>query len=524
VTTATSAKEEAMGSPRQDITLEQRIGIGLAAAANRGVYGTVSRLARECQTSRQFIYTLEKRLIPALKEALLPRRPGPAASPLLLEIDRGHLDRSILTLAMVGHAPQRAIAECLGSILKVEPSLGYVNGVLMRAGRAASRFNGSLRLSLAEAQVGIDELYAQGKGNLVAVHPESLLILALKATERVDGGSWGGTVEEMAQRGVQIARLASDGGTAIRAMVAKLVGVAHQLDLWHALRHVGRAVGVLERAAYAAIAREEELGRKAKRLPESPMMGGVVHDDYQSARQQTLLAIERYEALRLLGVWVRQALDPIDLGTGRIRGRDECLGELQAATELMRELGVLAAKKLADYLDQAGPGLLAHVDRLQLLVEEIVGELGEEGVRHLCREWQLERGLDRGGAEDKAYRQKDYLRAHLISLLYWGNGYSGARKRVADLLGSVLRGSSLVECVNSWLRPYAELRKSLGQAFLELFTLYRNSHVFRRGKRAGASPLQLAGIQTPEGDWTDWLGLGHGQAFHRSVRSLSKAA
>ncbi len=513
-----------MGSPRQDITLEQRIGIAVTAAANRGVYGVVSSLAREYQTSRKFIYTLEKKMVSAIEEALRPQKPGAAANPFLLEIDRGHVDRSILTMAMVGHSSERAIAQCLQSILTVDLSLGYVSEVLTKASQRASEFNQALRLELPEAEVGADELYAQKKGNLIAVEPQSLLIVAAKATDRVDGASWEQTLESMAGRGVGIRRLASDGGTAIRAMMVKLIGVEHRLDLWHALRRVGRTVGVLERAAYATIAKEEDKGHKAKKMPNSPMMGGVIHEDYHRAQEETKLAIERYEALRLLAVWVREAIDPIEQGTGRIRSRQECLGELRAATELIRELKVAATKKLADYLDQAGPGLLAYVEELQALVGEIVAELGEEGVRYLCREWQLEKGLDRGRAEDKADRQKDYLRAHLISLLYWRSGYSGARKRVARLLGSILRGSSLVECVNSLLRPYAELRKSLGQAFLDLFTLYRNSHVFQRGKRAGHSPFQLAGIQTPEGDWMDWIGFGHSQSPQRSVRSLPKAA
>ena len=460
-----------------------------------------------------------------MEEALAPRKPGPVANSLLLEIDRAHLDQSILALGMVGHASERAIAECLGTILGVEPSLGYVSGVLTRASRAATQFNQTLRLPLPDAEVGLDELYAQKKGKLVAIHPDSLLILALKETQRVDGRSWGETMDEMASRGVQIARVASDGGAAIRAMVARLDRVAHHLDLWHALRHVGRSVGALERAAYKAIAKEEEERRKkAGRLPNSPMMGGVVHEDYHRARREATVAIERYEALRLLAAWARQALDPIEASSGRVRTRQECLGELHAATELMRELAVPVARKLADHLDSAGPGLLAYVDRLQLLVEEIVAELGEQGVGYLCREWQLERNLDNPRAEDKVNRQKAYLRAHLICLLYWTDDYSRARKRVARTLGSALRGSSLVECVNSLLRPYAELRKSLGQAFLDLFSLYRNAHIFQRGKRAGASPFQLAGIPIPKADWMELLGFGQAQFPRRSVRSLPKAA
>ena len=146
-----------------------------------------------------------------------------------------------------------------------------------------------MRLPLPEAEVGIDELYAQGKASLVAVHPASLLILALKETKRVDGQACGRTVRDMAARGVQIARLASDGGAAIRATVTKLAGVSHHLDLWHALRHVGRAVAALERAAYKAIAREEELERKARKLSDSVVMGGVVREDYQRAMEQARL-------------------------------------------------------------------------------------------------------------------------------------------------------------------------------------------------------------------------------------------
>jgi len=86
--------------------------------------------------------------------------------------------------------------------------------------------------------------------------------------------------------------------------------------------------------------------------------------------------------------------------------------------------------------------------------------------------------------------------------------------------------TSLAECVNSWLRPYADLMKGLGDRFLPLFVLYRNAHVFQRGKRAGHSPYQLAGIETPEGDWLDWLGLGRDKPplRLRTVRALSKAA
>jgi hypothetical protein len=508
-----------MGSGRKDITLDERVGIGLLAATCRGMYGTVSDLARGLGTSRQFIYTLENKVLEGAAEALEPRKPGPRPRSHVLEVDREHLDLSVVTLALLDHAAQRPIAESLGIILGVKPSVGYVNEVLDRACKAAAEFNGRLRLELAGAQVAADELFSLGKGHLVTVEHKSLLILLLQQVERVDEAAWRESFAELRDRGVQLARVASDGGAAVTAAVAKLAQVDHNLDPWHAMRHVGRALALLEGAAYKAIRREEKLAKKAQEVTDPEhLMGQEVGRAYREARAETVVQIERYDRLRILGRWVKEAMEPVELGTGRLRDYQECLGDLQAATELMRELGTKVAEKLADYLDKAGPSLLAYVRKLEPLVAVLVDQLGEEGVRYLCREWQLERK----GAARQADGQKEYLRAHLLSLLYWGQRYSQARQKVVGVLESMIRASSSAECVNSWLRPYAELFRGLQEKFLPLFQLFRNGRVFERGKRAGHSPFQLAGIQTPEGDWRRWLNLADKPSPTRSVRSLPK--
>lgn len=58
---------------------------------------------------------------------------------------------------------------------------------------------------------------------------------------------------------------------------------------------------------------------------------------------------------------------------------------------------------------------------------------------------------------------------------------------------------------------------------LGLFQLYRNAHVFARGKREGSSPFRLAGIDTPEGDRLDRLGLGRQTRSHSAIRLPSTA-
>jgi hypothetical protein len=498
-----------MGFVHQHISVEERLQIGLIAAVGRGSYGVVTELARLLGTSRKFIYTLASKVMLAAEGALGEGRPGPKRPERTIEVDRVRLDRAIVTLAMAGRVSERAIGECLAEIIETRPSLGYVSGVISRASKIAKQFNEELKLSLPEAQVEADELFSCGQAHLAAVDHASLLILALEQSEQCDGDRWAEILGGIIGRGVGIRRLGSDGGKGIVRALSYLADIEHQLDRFHALRAVGRVVRSLEQAAYRAIAREESLARKASRMRVTHPVGAFVHERVAELRGEADRLIDRYEAMKVLASWVAEALEAIEVRTGRFRDQAECLAELRAATELMRELSVDGVKKLADYLDGAASRLLAYVEQLALPMAELTKELGEEAVRLLSRQWLLAQGSARRGKGPDGRR---ILQARLLSLLHLGRDYPEAEERVRRVLEGVMRGSSLAECLNSLLRPYAFLMRGLGKSFLPLFQLYRNAHVFKRGKRRGHCPFQLAGIETPEGDWLDWLGLNRRKA------------
>lgn len=498
-----------MGFVYQHISVEQRAQIGIAAVLHKGRYGLVTGLAQGLGTSRKFIYTLAEQVRTAVVEAMAPRQPGPVPASHAILVDQRRLDRAIVCLGLVAHASQRAISDCLGEIYNIVPSLGYVNGVLQQAAEGAVRFNDSLPLTIKECQVAADELFAQDKAHLVAVDYRSLLILALRQSERCDASAWQEVLADLLGRGVDLKRLASDGGKALATAMAQRPEVEHHLDLWHALRHIGRAERALEQAAYAAIRKEWEMEKKATVMDGTHPMGGYVWQRYEDACREAERRVGQYDELRTLGLWAREALEAVDPVSGRIHSREGCLEELRAATALMRTLKVTAASELADYLEEAGPSLLGYAERLTQRMGVLAEELDREGMRRLCREWRLEREVGKARSCEKVERQMAYAQAHLLAVLHWGKDYQAARAKVVAVLEGVMRGSSLAECVNSWLRPYADLMKGFNKRFLPLFLLYRNSHVFARGKRAGHSPMQLAGIRTPDGDWLDWLGLGH---------------
>lgn len=513
-----------MGFIYQHISVEQRAQVGLVATVFQGTYGLVTALARELGTSRKFVYTVAGQVQSALAAAVAPRPPGPAPQSQTLVVDRRRLDRAIVTLALVAHAAERPIAACLAELYAVEPSVGYIDRVLQQASTAATAIQARLVVPLTHAEVEADELFAADKAHLVAVDHRSLLLLALRQVARCDTPAWAETWRHVAAQGVEVVRVGSDGGKALAGAIAQLRGVGHQLDLWHTLRRVGQVARGLEQAAYRTIGREWDLEKKSKTMDPQHAVGGYVAQQLAEARSETARQIARYEQFQILRAWVREAVEAVDLRSGQVRSAQACLADLQVVTELLRTLRGDGMQKLAESLDKAGPGLLQYVETVQTQVTALSAEFDGEGVRLLCWEWRCAREVGHLRGAEKVQGQRAWKQAHLLALLYWGKTYVQVRARVVDVLEGIMRGSSLAECVNSWLRPYADVMKGLGERFLPLFMLYRNSHVFARGKRAGHSPLELAGVDMPDGDWLDWIGLSRSKGTRRSVRSLPQAA
>jgi hypothetical protein len=66
---------------------------------------------------------------------------------------------------------------------------------------------------------------------------------------------------------------------------------------------------------------------------------------------------------------------------------------------------------------------------------------------------------------------------------------------VGDTLELFHRSSSLAESLHSWLCPYLQVHRGMPKWLLPLLQLFWNHHKFERGKRAGSSPLELAGVE-----------------------------
>ncbi|MEL6354897.1 MAG: hypothetical protein AAFR58_24605, partial [Cyanobacteria bacterium J06627_28] len=87
--------------------------------------------------------------------------------------------------------------------------------------------------------------------------------------------------------------------------------------------------------------------------------------------------------------------------------------------------------------------------------------------------------------------------------------FHGLMAAVDEALKTTPRASSMVENLNSRLRNYFFLRRSLGDSYLSLLQFFCNHRCFRRSRvpeRVGKSPKQLLTGQ-PHPHWLELLGF-----------------
>ena len=495
----------------EHITLADRLELGCLCLLGAGQYGLITDLAAALGTSRQFLYTLRARARQALERGLAPGQPGRPGVDRRLEVDDLAVQRAVLVLSQVAQASVREIQECLREILGVERSVGYIAGVLQEAGRRAQAL---AVVPPGPLHIEADETFAAGQPILAVVDRPSGAVLALTAAPGRDETSWGCTLLEVAAQGTAVASLTADGATGLQAGARAAGWPTPALDHWHTLRDLARLQRLLDNQAYRALAAAERSARataearyrrqrhrqprrgRPLRAPTSPRH---VHATAVAAEE----AVRRADGAAVVLAAVREVLCPLEARTGQVRAPDTVRAELAAAAALLREVGGRAVDA-AQLLEQRQAGLLASLTALHAALTAPRSVLDEPTLAFVAWAWHHQRALDLSDAAEACP-------AHPV-----------AARWVWAALDAVGRTTGMVENLNSLLADHRAAHRGLPAPVLAVFAVYRNHHVFARGKRAGHSPLELLGLPAPH--WLEALGYGRGEAAPTPLYEYPDAA
>jgi hypothetical protein len=460
---------------RKDLDLSTRIFLGvemLSPAAVRG-WGRASELAAEYGISRSLLYPIKDRVLAALEAGLKPKAVGRPTGVKNLVIDRDYVQKAIAVMPLLTGSV-RNIQMGLEMLFGVQRSVGHISQTLQAASEAAERQNEGMRVPLPVLGEA-DEIFSGRKPCLTVVDGRSFLVLNLAAAESRDATHWGLTFLDLAAQGVVFQDLAADGARGIRAGLQDAeLAVPLRPDLFHLLREGKRLANRLEKTAYKAVRTAEKALRAEQEATHPIKRRGrplKVEFSAEEAAQKENQAIATYDHFCWLLTEVQQALEPIS-NQHRLQVPQRAQETIATAISLMQ---TLPGKKIADFAQQLQDHLEALLAPLRWL---------DETLAPWCKNLP---------ADLEAWILASWRNGiHSLEIIpfHWQKNAAA----IWDALALFHRSSSLAESLHSWLRPYLSIHRGMPDWLFPLLQLFWNHHVFSRGKRAGYSPLQLAGV------------------------------
>ena len=132
--------------------------------------------------------------------------------------------------------------------------------------------------------------------------------------------------------------------------------------------------------------------------------------------------------------------------------------------------------------------------------------LPEEVLNFIGLAWQHDHQSHQHKGARKKYHmaERDFWLEVVLSLL--DENAQSQIEQAFESFDGMVRSSSLIEMVNSQIRPHLNNCKGLiTQELLNLIMFYHNHHLYKRGKRKGKAPIEILTGTKLEKTWLDCL-------------------
>ena len=456
----------------------------------------ISHLATTHQVSRKFVYQQGNQAQQALDESFAPSQ-GDDEVLFHLPVTKTWLYQLILGLVLICHSSYRGVVELFRDLFDTPISVGTVHNRLEAAATTATEINRDQGLS--DIKVGLhDEIFQADKPVLVGVDAASTYCYLLKAVEHRDEDTWGWHLLDVMAQGFDPEYTIADGGSGLRAgQKAVMPETPCHGDVFHIQQQFEQVANGLARQAQGATTHRIKLEQTiAKAWLTNSMTQKLTIQQVKAKRREAGL-VARAQEVKTLLQWFSH--DVLALAGPDLAERQELFDFIE--TELQQRAGKQypTIRKLRRALHNQHDQLLAFAGVLDQKLAEIAisFELPLQSVRDVCL-------LHRKPSTSNAYWERwNQLHRDLSSKFY------GLMEAVGEALKQTPRASSLVENLNSRLRNYFFLRRSLGDSYLSVLQFFMNHRRFIRSRvpeRVGKSPVELLTGQ-PHPHWLELLGF-----------------
>ena len=498
---------------RHDLTPYTRIEMVRVAWLNQGIYGKMTQIAQDYRISRTFLYQLIWAANLQLETLFSDQKPHVQAPHPLFE-------PFILLLRLEGKCSIPSMSSILKYFQYQPNSVGYLSECFQTYGAALPS-----TLSMAEHKVVFylsDEIFARHQPILVTIEAHSTAILKIQLASERSAETWKAHFDDLGDHRFHSIGMASDRGRGlVTGYQAACPDAQWVCDRFHEFQDLFDRRRQLERKAYAAIAKEDEAAQTFHNAKsEANLHKRLQH--YEHAHQACEQAIARYDQLDLLLHLLRDALH-LCSPFGRLRTVAGVRSELMLLLSLIEEIDDAVLPKLLHPIRSHLDDILAPFAQAESMHVALLDLVPQQTLDALVLAWHHEHLSYQSHAKQKRYHQHESQQWLDFAEGLLDNQFEPLKAVVFEKLDAIVQASSLVELVNSFIRPYLNSSKGqITQETLNLIMFYHNHRRYKSGKRQGKAPIELLTGEALEADWVALL-IRHTQEVSQGPSLTSSA-
>src|SRR5712691_5848607 len=498
---------------RHDLTPHTRIEMVRRAWLYQGIYGKMTQIAQEYHISRTFLYQLIWAANFQLETLFSDQKPQVQDSQPLFE-------PFILLLRLEGKCSMPSLSSILKYFQYQPNSVGYLSACFQHYGAALPS-----TLAMAERTVVFylsDEIFARHQPILVTIEAQSTAILKIQLASERSAETWKAHFDDLGDHRFHSIGMASDRGLGLVAGYHAACQDARWVcDRFHEFQDLFDRRRQLERKAYAAIAKEDEAAHTFHNAKsEATLHKRLQH--YEHAHHACEQAMARYDQLDLLLHLLRDALH-LCSPFGRLRTVAGVRSELTLLLSLIEEIDDAVLPKLLHSIRSHLDDIIAPFEQAESIHAALLDLIPQPTLDALVLAWHHTHLSYQSHAKQKRYHQHESQQWLTFAEGVLDNQFESRKALVFEKLDSIIQASSLVELVNSFIRPYLNSCKGqITQETLNLIMFYHNHRRYKSGKRQGKAPIELLTGEALEADWVALL-IQHTQAASQDPSLTSSA-
>jgi hypothetical protein len=478
-----------------NINFQKRIKIATQAIAKTL---SVTKLAKEYGVSRKFIYAQKGKAEIALGQAFQTSDIDDQVL-FYLPVTKAWLKQLVLALILICHSSYQGVIELFRDLFDYSICKGTIHNIVFSTLEKASHINRQADLS--KVRIGAhDEIFQNRLPVLVGCDVFSTYTYLLKAEEFRDATTWGTHLLDLSKnQKLNPGHTIADAAKGLRkGQKEAWPDTPCNGDIFHALQEFSDVCRTLDKRALGSLKTVYDLERKVgyprrlglkERQKEKDLIKKL-----EGAKKVSEKACQFFDDLTILYEWLRSDIFAV-IGPPVDERKELFIFIIEQLKQ--RQEHHCAIRSLAIYLENQLEDLLRFATLITKRLKDLANEL--QISPQIIEELYLLQATPFSDSE--RWEKENQLRQKLRNQFYI------AQEGVQTVLEETIRASSVVENLNSRLRNYFFLRKTLGNDYLTVLQFFLNHRRFLRSEhpqRVGKSPTELlTGQEHPH--WLEML-------------------